>query len=95
MFLSIERGITQMNYLIKTDSEGYRHVYRIESESQSHYAVTNPLFNCFGSVFNTYGRKRTITRKWVERNGYVKMDPTLAKKYDAIKKGDSCEVLYD
>jgi len=83
-----------MNYLIKTDDQGYRHVLRIEDETDTHITITNPLFNCFGSVFNSYGRKRTITKKWLAKTPFVPMSPTLSKKYDNIKNGDGCEVLY-
>ena len=83
-----------MNYLIKTDDEGYRHVLRIEDETDTHITITNPLFNCWGSVFNSYGRKRTITKKWLSKTPFVPMTSKLSKKYDSIKNGDSCEVLY-
>lgn len=83
-----------MKYLIKYDDEGYRHVLRVEDETDTHITITNPLFNCFGSVFNSYGRKRTITKKWLSKRPFVWMDAKLAKKYDNIKNGDGCEVLY-
>jgi len=83
-----------MKYLIKIDDEGYRHVLRIEDETDTHITITNPLFNCWGSVFNSYGRKRTITKKWLSKTPFVPMTSKLSKRYDNIKNGDYTEVLY-
>ena len=83
-----------MRYLIKTDEENYRHVLRVEDETETHITITNPLFNCFGSVFNSYGRKRTITKKWLAKRPFVWMDDEMAKLYDNIKNGDSSSTLY-
>ena len=85
---------TEYNYLIKTDSDDNRHVYRIEKDLGVRYEVTNPLFVCFGSVFSNWGRKRTVSKKWLETHGFRQMSTELSKKYDSIKKDESPSVLY-
>ena len=82
-------------YLIKIDDEGYRNVLRIENETDTHITISNPLFVCWGSTFHSWGRTRTITKKWLEKRNFQEMDPTLARKYDNLKKDDSCTSLYD
>ena len=86
--------MSKHNYLIKTDADDNRHVYRIEKDLGTHYQVTNPLFVRFGCVFSNWGRKRTVSKKYLESRKFRQMSTALAKKYNAIKQYDDTGVLY-
>ena len=85
----------KFTYLIKTDDDDNRHVYRIEHDLGTHYTVTNPLFVCFGSVFSNWGRRRTVSKKYLTSRKFVRMSSALEKKYNAIKRDDSTGDLFD
>ena len=81
-------------YLIKTVNDE-RTVLRIDGENDTHYTVTSPLFVRFGSTFSHFGRSRAISKKWVNSRKFAKMDPTMAAKYDQVKRFDDSSVLFD
>lgn len=81
-------------YFIK-ETNNMRHVLRVESEDELTLTISNPLFTHFGSKFCDYGRKRTITKKWFNRQkGWKPMNQNLSNKYDTIKRGDNTSILF-
>ena len=86
---------TKFKYLYKTDSDtGYRYVYRILSETDTHMETSVPLFVCWGSTFKRWSKPKLITKKYLQQRKFIPLPQTIADLYDGIKKDDSTEVLF-
>jgi len=79
-------------YFIKVVS-GYRHVIRVISETDTHYTIERPLFNCWGGIFSHWGRKSVVRKMYVDRN-FDPMSANLVDKYSTIQRNQTSDQLY-